>query len=144
MPKSSSDEGAAKLAANPPLILVVEDDAESRMLVRDVLDFHRYEVLEAQSAEAGLALARRYRPALILMDVRLPGIDGYDALAALRSDPTTKTIPVMAVTASAMSEDRRRIAEAGFDAYHGKPIDIARLVSEIDAMLARRGSASGR
>ena len=142
MPKSSS-EAAGNVAMDPALILIVEDDAESRMLIHDVLVYHRYRVLEAESAEAGLVLARQNDPALILMDVRLPGIDGYEALSALRRDPATRGIPVVAVTASAMSDDRRRMAEAGFDGYHGKPIDIARLVTEVDAMLARPRSISG-
>jgi len=121
------------------LILVVEDDANSRMLVHDVLTFNGYRVLEAECAETALALARRERPALLLLDIRLPGIDGFAALAALRSDPALCAIPVIALTASSMSDDRVRIERAGFDGYHSKPVDIARLVANIRAMLARDG-----
>jgi two-component system, cell cycle response regulator DivK len=119
------------------LILVVEDDAESRMLERDVLTYAGYRVLEATSAEAGLALAREARPALIVMDVRLPGMDGIAALRELRSDPVMRDVPVIAVTASAMNRDRRQIAAAGFDGYHDKPIDIDALIASVRAVLDR-------
>jgi len=125
------------------LILVVEDDADSRMLVRDVLAFNGYRVLEADRAEVALVLARRDRPALVLMDIRLPGMDGFAALAALRSDPSLCAIPVIALTASSMNHDRARIERAGFDGYHGKPIDIAGLSAVIRATLTR-GDGAGR
>lgn len=119
------------------LILIVEDDDESRMLERDVLTFNGYRVLEAETAEAGLKLAREEHPALILMDIRLPGMNGIAALAELRGDPTTKHIPVIAVTASAMNQHRHQILAAGFDGYHGKPVDIMQLVASIRQMLAQ-------
>jgi two-component system cell cycle response regulator DivK len=124
------------------LILIVEDDEESRMLERDVLTFSGYRVVEADTAEAGLKIAREAHPALILMDIRLPGMDGIAALAALRGDPATKDIPVIAVTASAMNQDRRQIVGAGFDGYHDKPIDIAHLIASIRATLARAAGAT--
>jgi CheY-like chemotaxis protein len=126
------------------LILVVEDDDGNRMLVRDVLTFSGYRVLEAETAEAGLELAREKHPALILMDIRLPGMDGVAALAELRRDPATRRIPVIAVTASTMSQHRGQIVAAGFDDYHGKPIDIARLVASVGELLARDASATAR
>lgn len=119
------------------LILVIEDDAENRMLVRDVLTFSGYRVVEAETAEAGLLIVRELCPALILMDIRLPGIDGVSALAELRRDPATKRIPVIAVTASTMTQHRSQIVAAGFDGYHSKPIDIARLVDSVAELLAR-------
>jgi two-component system cell cycle response regulator DivK len=124
------------------LILIVEDDAESRMLERDILTFHGYRVLEADTAEAGLALARKARPALILMDIRLPGMDGIAALRELRADAELCDVPVIAVTASAMDQDRRQITAAGFDGYHGKPIDIVELVASIREVLARAPGAT--
>jgi two-component system, cell cycle response regulator DivK len=124
------------------LILIVEDDAESRMLESDVLTFNGYRVLEADCAETGLKLAREQHPALILMDIRLPGVDGIAALGELRGDPATRGIPVIAVTASAMNQDRRQIIAAGFDGYHGKPIDIERLVAAIRAILTTRSGAT--
>ena len=124
------------------LILIVEDDAESRMLARDVLAFSGYRVLEAETAEAGLTIARESHPALILMDIRLPGMDGIAALGELRGDPATKGIPVIAVTASTMSQHRRQIMAAGFDGYHAKPVDISRLVASIREVLARDADAT--
>ena len=124
------------------LILIVEDDEGSRMLERDVLTFCGYRVLEAQTAEAGLRLAREERPALILMDIRLPGMDGVLALRALRGDPVTERIPVIAVTASAMNQDRRKIVDAGFDGYHGKPIDVEQLIDSVRVTLARAADAT--
>jgi two-component system cell cycle response regulator DivK len=119
------------------LILIVEDDAESRMLERDILTYNGYRVLEAETAEAGLKLAREAHPALILMDIRLPGMDGIAALRELRADAATCNVPVIAVTASAMNQDRRQITAAGFDGYHGKPIDIVELVASVRELLAR-------
>ena len=119
------------------LILIVEDDEESRMLEHDILAFSGYRVLEAETAEAGLKIAHERRPALILMDIRLPGMNGVAALAELRRDPITRRIPVIAVTASAMSPQRREIDTAGFDGYHDKPIDIERLLDSVRELLAR-------
>ena len=106
------------------LILVVEDNDKNRKLVRDVLTFKGYEIIEAETGEEGVRLAQEHHPRLVLMDIRLPGIDGMEALRQLRAEPTTREIPVMAMTASVMSEDRRRVMGAGFDAYQGKPIQV--------------------
>jgi len=124
------------------LILVIEDDNENRLLVQDVLTFSGYRVLEAETAEAGLKMAREEPPALILMDIRLPGMDGVAALAELRLDPATKRIPIIAVTASTMSQHRSQIVAAGFDAYHAKPIDITRLLASVGELLAQRTGAT--
>jgi len=122
------------------LILVVEDDAGNRLLERDVLTFSGYRVLESTTAEEALKIARDARPALILMDIRLPGMDGVAALAELRRDPATRNIPVIAVTASTMSQHRSQIVAAGFDDYHSKPIDIARLVESVRELLQQRAT----
>ena len=122
------------------LILVVEDDAGNRMLARDVLTFSGYRVLESTTAEDALRIAREAQPALILMDIRLPGMDGVAALAELRRDPATRNIPVIAVTASTMSQHRSQIVAAGFDDYHSKPIDIARLVESVRELLQQRAT----
>jgi CheY-like chemotaxis protein len=106
------------------LILIVEDNDKNRKLVRDVLTFKGYTTIEAETGEAGVRLAQERRPNLVLMDIRLPGIDGMEALRQLRAEPTTREIPVMAMTASVMSEDRRRVMGTGFDAYQGKPIQV--------------------
>jgi two-component system, cell cycle response regulator DivK len=104
------------------LVLVIEDNDKNRKLVRDVLTFKGYAVIEAGTGDAGIHLAQARRPSLVLMDIRLPDIDGIEALRRLRAEPPTREIPVMAMTASVMAEDRQRILEAGVDGYHGKPI----------------------
>ena len=97
------------------LILIVEDNENNRMLVRDVLQSRGYRTEETDTAEEGLRLARASRPALILMDIQLPGMNGMEALKLLRADAATRDIPVMAVTASAMTHNRQQILAAGFD-----------------------------
>ena len=118
------------------LILIVEDNEKNRKLVRDVLQFKGYRTMEAESGELGVALARESRPALILMDIQLPGMSGIEALAPLRADPTTRDIPIVAVTASAMMQDRQRILAAGFDGYQSKPIDVKGFVQMVTEVLA--------
>ena len=95
------------------LILLVADNEKNRKLARDVLVHQGYRVAEAESAEDGLALVARERPRLILMDIHLPGMDGIEALRRLRADEATRAIPVIAVTASAMTHDRQTIMAAG-------------------------------
>jgi len=118
-------------------ILVVEDNEKNRKLARDVLTYQGYRVLEAESAEDGLALVARERPALILMDIHLPGIDGIEALRRLRADTGTRTIPVLAVTASAMTQDRQKILDAGFDGYQSKPISVRPFLAAVREALDR-------
>jgi two-component system cell cycle response regulator DivK len=120
------------------LILIIEDNAKNLKLVRDVLQFNGYRTAEAITAEDGLVLARSQHPALVLLDLQLPGMDGFAALRELRADPITKGIPVMAVTASAMERDRQKILEAGFDGYMTKPIQVKEFAKEIRTMLATR------
>ena len=117
-------------AAGGP-ILVVEDNERNMKLVRDVLEASGYETLEASTGEEAIELARAHAPALVLMDVHLPGIDGVAALARLRGDALTAAIPVVALTAQAMHGDRERFLDAGFDGYLSKPVDIAELVTAV-------------
>jgi two-component system, cell cycle response regulator DivK len=124
------------------LILIVEDNDKNRKLVREVLTFKGYAVVETETGEAGIRLARERRPSLILMDIRLPGIDGIEALRQLRAESTTRRIPVIAMTASVMSEDRQKIMDAGFDAYQGKPIKLHDFVATV-AQLLERGRDDG-
>jgi two-component system cell cycle response regulator DivK len=118
------------------LILIVEDNEKNRKLVRDVLQFKGYRTIEAETAELGLAMARESQPALVLMDIQLPGMNGIDALAHLRADAATRHIPVLAVTASAMMQDRQRILAAGFDGYQSKPIDVKGFLELVARTLA--------
>ena len=120
------------------LILVVEDNDNNRMLVRDVLQASGYRVVEAENAEDGLRMATEQKPALILMDIQLPGMNGMDALQRLRADPATRAIPVIAVTASAMTQDRRQILAAGFDGYQPKPISVKGFLQAVRETLASK------
>lgn len=119
------------------LILVVEDDPRSRRLVHDLLEHAGYAIAEAASGEEGVRLALERLPSLIVMDVRLPGMDGIAALKELRGSASCRAIPVIAVTASAMPGDRAEITAAGFDACEEKPIDVQRLLATVRALLAR-------
>ena len=107
-----------------PTILIVEDNDKNMKLARDILQAKGYTTLEAVTGEDGVRLAREHRPALVLMDIQLPGINGIEALRQLRADAATASIPVIAVTASVMASDRREITEAGFDDYVPKPISL--------------------
>src|SRR5512143_83847 len=113
-------------------ILVVEDNEKNKKLLRDVLRATGYRTLEASTGDEALTLATEYRPALVLMDVRLPDMDGVEALNRLRMDERTGSIPVIAVTAQAMKGDRERFKEAGFDGYLSKPIDIDALLATVE------------
>jgi two-component system cell cycle response regulator DivK len=125
------------------LVLIVEDNEKNRKLVRDVLQFKGYQTIESETAEEAIRMAQESPPALILMDIQLPGMSGIDALGHLRADPRTRDIPVMAVTASAMTHDRQKILAAGFDAYQAKPINVKGFVEAVAALLAAgRGGAS--
>lgn len=121
------------------LILIVEDDPNSRKLVRDVLQLKGYTTIECETAEEGLRLAKERQPGLVIMDIQLPRMSGIEALQHLRADPETKGIPVVAVTASVMSEQQLSVLKAGFDAFERKPISVAGLLGKIQALLQRAG-----
>ena len=119
------------------LILIVEDNEKNRKLVRDVLAFKGYRLAEAETGEDGVRLARELRPDLVLMDIQLPGINGITALAQIREDPALRHIPVVAVTASAMTHDRQKIMASGFDGYQSKPINVKEFLAAVRAILDR-------
>ena len=119
------------------LILVVEDDDKSRKLVRDLLTVKGYEIIEAETGEEGVDLAQKRGPNLILMDIRLPGIDGIQALGRLRAEVATREIPVMAITASVMTSDRQRVLDAGFSAFQSKPINVKDFLAAVEQLLER-------
>jgi two-component system, cell cycle response regulator DivK len=123
------------------VVLIVEDNPHNLKLVRDLLEHAGYRTLEATTAEDGLALARAHRPDLVLMDVQLPGMDGVQALARLRADPATNGIPVVAVTAFAMKDDRARFFAAGFDGYLEKPIRVREFPRQVAEMLNQSARA---
>ena len=113
------------------LILIVEDNPQSLKLLRDILQIKGYQTIEAETGEEGVRLARERQPALILMDIQLPGINGIEALQRLRADPVTSATPVIAVTASVMTQDRSRIMAAGFNGFQSKPISVNQLLATV-------------
>jgi two-component system, cell cycle response regulator DivK len=117
-------------------ILVVEDNPLNMKLVRDVLTVSGYEVLAAPSGEEGVSMAQTCAPDLVLMDIQLPGMDGYEALRLLRQNPQLDGVPIVAVTAFAMREDRERAAREGFDGYLGKPISVRALMAQVSEFLS--------
>ena len=122
------------------LILVIEDNEKNRKLVRDVLQVKGYKTIESETAEEGLKLALEKSPALVLMDIQLPGMDGITALQQLRANPQTKSIPVIAITASAMTNNRQAMLAEGFDGYQSKPISVKDFLGELERVLASRAS----
>ncbi len=121
-------------------ILIVEDNEKNMKLVRDVLQVKGYATIEATTGEDGVRLAKERLPALVLMDIQLPGISGIEALKQLRADPATAAIPVIAVTASVMVSDRRNITDAGFDGYVGKPLNLKEFLDAVAGAMAGRGT----
>jgi two-component system cell cycle response regulator DivK len=126
------------------LILIIEDNERNLKLVRDVLQFGGFRTAEARSAEDGLALATSRPPDLVLMDLQLPGIDGMEAFRRLRASPLTAEIPVVAVTAFAMKDDRERVLRAGFDGYLVKPISARELPGQVRAFLTAKEPSDDR
>jgi two-component system cell cycle response regulator DivK len=120
------------------LILIVEDNEKNRKLVRDVLTYTGYRLAEAETGEEGVRLAKALRPDLVLMDIQLPGINGIVALGQIRDDPTIRDTPVIAVTASAMTQDRQKIMAAGFNGYQSKPINVKDFLAAVRAMLDQK------
>jgi len=121
-------------------ILIVEDNEKNMKLLRDVLGYKKHQVLEAVDGESGVATATEQLPDLVLMDIQLPGISGVEALRQLRANEATAKIPVIAVTASVMDQDRRQIIEAGFDAFASKPVNLKELMAAVEAALAGKGA----
>ena len=117
-------------------ILVVEDNPKNLKLVRDVLQYSGYEVVEATTGEDGVRLAREVQPDLILMDLQLPGIDGAEALRLIRAEVSTRSMPVVAVTAFVMADDRSSAFASGFDGYVEKPISVRDFPAQVAALLA--------
>ena len=118
-------------------ILLVEDNEMNRDMLSRRLEKRGYQVVLALDGEQGVGMAQTERPDLVLMDISLPALDGWEATRRLKSAPDTKGIPIIALTAHAMSSDRDKAAEAGCDDFDTKPIDLARLLQKIEALLAR-------
>jgi two-component system cell cycle response regulator DivK len=115
------------------LILIVEDNEKNMKLVRDILQAKGYQTLEAVNAEDGVKLAAERNPDLVLMDIQLPGMNGMEALKVLRADPVTEAIPVVAITASVMTQDRQKIMDSGFNGFIEKPINLREFLATVQA-----------
>ena len=120
------------------LILIIEDNEKNRRLCRDVLQVKGYKTIESETAEEGLKLALEQAPALILMDIQLPGMDGITAMKQLKADPKTQAISIIAITASAMTNNRTSMLAEGFDGYQTKPIALKDFLGEVERVLAGR------
>ena len=116
-------------------ILVVEDHEDNRRILRDLLTSAGYETIEAVTGEDGVALADTHRPDLILMDIQLPGLDGYEATRRIKANPALRHIPVIAVTSYALSGDDVKAREAGCDAYVTKPFSPRALLAKVREFL---------
>ena len=117
------------------LILIIEDNEKNRRLCRDVLQVKGYKTIESETAEEGLKLALDQAPALILMDIQLPGMDGITAMKQLKADPKTQAISIIAITASAMTNNRTSMLAEGFDGYQTKPISLKDFLGEVKRVL---------
>ena len=116
-------------------VLVIEDQEDNRRIIRDLLTSVGYQLIEAQTGEEGLDLAKQYRPNLILMDVLLPGLNGYETTRLIKADPNLSHIPVIAVTSYALSGDDTNAFDAGCDAYVTKPFSPRELLAKIREFL---------
>jgi CheY-like chemotaxis protein len=122
------------------LILIIEDNEKNRKLIRDLLQAKGYRTIESDGAEEGIKLAEERTPALILMDIQLSGMDGISALKQLKAAPATRTIPVMAITASAMTYNRESMLAQGFDGYQIKPFNLGDFLAEIGRLISQSRS----
>ena len=123
------------MSSSGKMVLLVEDNEDNRIVYSTILKHFGYEVIEALNGEEGIAKARSEKPDLILMDISIPIIDGWEATQVLKHDPSTRSIPIIALTAHAMSGDREKAMQAGCDDYHPKPVDFSKLLSQIEAAL---------
>ncbi|HET7376749.1 MAG TPA: response regulator [Anaerolineae bacterium] len=124
-----------------PKILLVEDNELNRDMLSRRLQRKGFEVVVALDGQQGVDMTRSEQPDLVLMDLSLPILDGWDATRSIKSDAETKHVPVIAITAHAMAGDKERAFEAGCDDYDTKPVDLTRLLVKIDALLQRRAGA---
>jgi CheY-like chemotaxis protein len=122
-----------------PRILVVEDNESSRDMLTRRLERRGYEVVTAPDGAHGISMAREQPPDLIVMDMSLPGMDGWEATRRLKSEVSTRAIPIVALTAHAMASDRKRAIDAGCDDFHTKPVDSENLLRSIEAFLKGNG-----
>ena len=125
-------------------ILYIEDNEQNLYLITYLLRAKGYDVIQARSGEEGIALAQQRLPDLILLDIQLPGMDGYEIARRLRSCPEVRRIPIVAVTSYAMVGDREKALAAGCDGYIEKPIDPATFLLQVEIHLPRAGAEGGQ
>ena len=116
-------------------VLLIEDNEDNRTVYRTILEHFGYQVVEARNGEDGIRMAREAHPDLILMDISIPVIDGWEATKILKADPTTAGIPIIALTAHALATDRAKAAEVGCDGYLAKPCEPRRVVAEVERFI---------
>jgi two-component system cell cycle response regulator DivK len=131
-------------ARNGQTVLLVEDNEDNRIIYSTVLRHVGYDVVEAEDGVQAVALARSALPDLILMDISIPGMDGWEATRILRRDPATKDIPIIALTAHALADDRERALQMGFTAYLAKPVEPRTVVAEVRRWLGTGDSTAGQ
>jgi two-component system, cell cycle response regulator DivK len=120
-------------------ILVVEDQEDNRRIIRDLLTSVGYDMIEARDGEAGVRLAKEHRPDLILMDIQLPVLDGYEATRRIKADPELRAVPIVVVTSYALSGDEAKAVAAGCDAYVAKPFSPRELLATVRRLLEETG-----
>jgi two-component system, cell cycle response regulator DivK len=122
------------------LVLIIEDNEKNRKLIRDLLQAKGYQTIESDTAEEGLRLTEERKPALVLMDIQLSGMDGITAMKRLKASAVTRTIPVMAITASAMTHNRESMLAEGFDGYQIKPFNLSEFLADIARLISQNRS----
>ncbi len=132
-------QGVALQQSTTKRILIVEDNPLNMKLLRDVLEAHGYETIATGEGGAAFILACEHQPDLILMDLQLPDISGFDAVRQLKDHARTRTIPIVAVTAFAMSGDERKALTSGCDAYVAKPISLRKFIEVVERFIGRAG-----
>ena len=128
------------MAESSKTVLLVEDNEDNRTVYRTILEHFGYRVVEARNGEDGIRMAREDLPDLILMDISIPLVDGWEATRILKADPATSTIPVIALTAHALATDRAKAQEVGCDGYLAKPVEPRRVVEEVQKHLDRQAA----
>jgi len=134
----SSEQGEAVERGTMPKILLIEDNEQNRDALARRLQRRGYDVIMAADGQQGIAMAQSDLPDLILMDLNLPDVDGWEATRIIKGTPKTQAIPIMAMTAHAIAGDQERALQAGCDDYHAKPVEFPRLLEQIEALLKKR------
>lgn len=120
---------------SPKVVLVIEDNDDNRIIFSSILAHYGYQTLEAGDGLTGVAMAREYQPHLLLIDINLPSLSGWEVATRLRRDPSTAHIPMIAVTAHTPSESRMMARAAGFDAFLSKPVEPRHLAEEVQRII---------